>query len=156
MSDQQSFLSALTRPDSAQTGSAFIDTIRNLDGLPREQRITAELKAGNLPRFLRKMVPVRLTATDGNHTQRPIEYYVTPDYLAVGSDADFVRIPVEPATAQQLADSFGCLLPTARMVEQIYTAAAVVLPDETRNYWKTAPGKQGSSEAYLEHSQAQD
>jgi hypothetical protein len=42
-----------------------------------------------------------------------------PDYLAVGSDADFVRMPMTPQTAQRIADGFGCVLPTRKIVDAI-------------------------------------
>ena len=48
-----------------------------------------------------------------------------PDYLAVGSDADFVRVPMTPQTAQRVADAFGCALPTRKIVDEVYRAATV-------------------------------
>jgi hypothetical protein len=48
-----------------------------------------------------------------------------PDYVAVGSDEDFVRIPMNPQTAQHIADAFGCALPTRKMVDAIDAAAKV-------------------------------
>jgi hypothetical protein len=44
---------------------------------------------------------------------------VLPDYLAVGNDADFVRMPMTPQTAQQIADRFGYILPTRKIVDAI-------------------------------------
>ena len=52
---------------------------------------------------------------------------VMPDYLAIGSDSDFVRIPMTPQTAQQIADQFGCTLPTRKMVDAIDRVAEVRL-----------------------------
>ena len=52
---------------------------------------------------------------------------VMPDYLAVGSDDDFVRMPMTPQTAQRIADQFGCVLPTRKMVDAIDAAAEVRL-----------------------------
>ncbi len=54
-------------------------------------------------------------------------YYVTPDYLGIGSDADFVRMPMMPGTAQQIADLFQCILPARKMVNDIYAQAQVKL-----------------------------
>jgi hypothetical protein len=48
-----------------------------------------------------------------------------PDYIAIGSDSDFVRIPMTPQTAQRIADQFGCTLPTRKMVDAIDRAAEV-------------------------------
>jgi len=50
-----------------------------------------------------------------------------PDYLAIGSDADFVRMPMTPSTAQRAADLFGAILPTRKLVDALFQAAAVKL-----------------------------
>src|SRR5690606_12832451 len=54
-------------------------------------------------------------------------YHVTPDYLAVGSDTDYFLTPMTPLLAQRLADRLGATLPTRKMVNQIWTNAAVKL-----------------------------
>jgi hypothetical protein len=93
--------------------------------LPREARevaIYAEIAAGNVPEFLRTFKEVPIAAGDVRGT---IE--VAPDYLAIGSDDDFVRIPMTPQTAQRLADLFGCVLPTRKIVDAIDAVAEVRL-----------------------------
>ena len=70
-------------------------------------------------------VPIAATLPDGTQLAGTIE--VMPDYLAVGSDDDFVRMPMTPQTAQQIADLFGCMLPTRKMVDAIDAAAEVRL-----------------------------
>jgi hypothetical protein len=50
-----------------------------------------------------------------------------PDYLAVGSDDDFVRMPMTPQTAQRVADAFDCVLPTRKIVDAIDAQAEVRL-----------------------------
>jgi hypothetical protein len=67
-----------------------------------------------------------VTATLGG-VEHTLVYQVMPDYLAVGSDADYLRMPMSPLTAQAIGDAFQCLLPTRKMVCQISTAAAVRL-----------------------------
>lgn len=54
-------------------------------------------------------------------------YFVTPDYLCIGRDDDFVRIPMTPLIAQPIADAMDCLLPTRKMVDAIYAQAQVKL-----------------------------
>jgi hypothetical protein len=88
----------------------------------REEQIRAEVLAGNVPPFLRVLVPVTVTADDLEAT-----YHVAPDYLAVGSDDDYVLMPLGPYTAQAIADRLGCTLPTPKMVDDIYACAAVKL-----------------------------
>ena len=64
---------------------------------------------------------------------------VMPDYLAVGSDADFVRVPMTPQTAARIADAFGCALPTRKIVDEVYRAAEVKLEPEPLTENREAP-----------------
>jgi hypothetical protein len=84
--------------------------------------VLREITGGNIPAFLRDFVQVPITGGDAHGMLE-----VAPDYLAVGSDEDFVRIPMTPQTAQQIADRFGCTLPTRKMVDAIDAAADVRL-----------------------------
>jgi len=110
---------------NALTGSAFI---ASLAGLPREERETAirrELLAGNIPSFLRALRSVEAAVVGADGIRHTIAYDVMPDYLAIGSDADFVRIPMNPYTAQAFCDAFGFVLPTRQIVNDIWAAATV-------------------------------
>lgn len=104
------------RPRSAMTGSQFADAVEHLDSAARERAILRELLDGNLPSFLRDLVPVELTDRAGTQTT----IFVMPDYLAIGSDEDYLRIPMNLPTAMVVADAFGFLLPTRKMVNAIY------------------------------------
>jgi hypothetical protein len=113
-------------PRSADSigGAAFIDRLQTLDLKQREASILREITSGNFPEFLRRLktIPIRGTVRGHNGgTEREVtaSIQVMPDYLAVGSDADFVRMPMTPQTAQQIADRFGCILPTRKMVDAI-------------------------------------
>jgi hypothetical protein len=83
---------------------------------------------GNIPAFLKRMVPVHVSITDSASGEKiGITYYVTPDYLSVGDQSDWARINITPMAAQRIADSLGCFLPTRKMVDDIYRAAVVKL-----------------------------
>jgi hypothetical protein len=43
-----------------------------------------------------------------------------PDYLSIGTNDNYIRMPMNPLTAQQIANKFDCLLPTPKMVYQIW------------------------------------
>jgi hypothetical protein len=45
----------------------------------------------------------------------------------VGSNSDFVRVPLTPMTAQILADTFGCSLITRRLSDVVYADAELRL-----------------------------
>lgn len=115
------------RPDDAIGGRAFMESIAALRLADREATILHELANGNLPDFLRRFTPVRVAAVAEDGTRLTAEYTVMPDYLAVGSDSDFVRVPMTPQTAQKLAIRFGCCLPTRKMVDDTDAHAAVRL-----------------------------
>jgi hypothetical protein len=110
------------RPASATGGQAFMKSIADLKREERETAIFKELASGNVPDFLRRFVNVPIKAGDMSGMLQ-----VAPDYLAIGSDHDFIRIPMTPQTAQRIADRFGCVLPTRKIVDAIDEAAEVRL-----------------------------
>lgn len=113
----------------ASGGRAVAEQVKEL-GLPDRERVVVEqVLAGNVPEFWRHFVRVRLAKTMGEH-QRVVDLEVAPDYVSVGSDADFVQFPLSPTSAQRIADALDCALPTPRMVDAIYAAAAVKLAPE--------------------------
>lgn len=116
-----------SRPVNAPGGTAFMKSIADLPAAEREAAILKEIGGGNVPEFLRRFKPVQVTATDSEGREHTAVYEVMPDYLAAGSDADWVRVPMTPMTAQQIADRFGCALPTRKMVDDIYRQAEVRL-----------------------------
>lgn len=115
------------RPDGAPGGLAFMQSIAELNRTEREQAILKEFLRGNVPAFLRKPVTVKISARCADGRDHTIECLVLPDYLAVGTDDDFVRVPMNPHTAQAIADTFGCSLPTRKLVDDIDSQATVHL-----------------------------
>jgi hypothetical protein len=115
------------RASTAPTGSEFARRVSSLSESDREAAIEAELLAGNMPAFLRKAAPVTLSGKlpDGRATR--ITVCALVDYLAIGSDRDFLYVPMRLETALILADRFHATLPTTRMVDAIYDEAAVKL-----------------------------
>ncbi len=84
-------------------------------------------------------------------------YFVMPDYLAIGTDDDFFRVPITPATATAIADQFDASLITAKVSDEVFAAAQVKLDpkpltkhrDTVATFWHHHTGKS----AYpVEHS----
>ncbi len=115
------------RPADAPGGAAFMRSIAGLSRNAREEAIAAEIGRGNIPDFLRQFHAITVKAKDNAGKEHTATYEVMPDYLAVGSNADFVRVPMSPLTAQRIAEAFGCALPTRKIVDDIYKQAAVKL-----------------------------
>lgn len=129
------------RPAGARTGSQFLAYVRGMDGRTREQAIRAELLAGNLPEFLRRLKKVELQGAGGGRAT----VWVMPDYLAIGSDQDYVRFPASYETASAVARHFGFVLPTTTIVDAIYAQADLRLQPQTMT-----PGPAMTSTAYFE------
>jgi hypothetical protein len=116
-----------SRAANAPGGRAFAEAIRGLSDDERESRIQHELTTGNIPTFLRRFVPIRLQSAAAKGQQVDVTICAAPDYLAIGSDDDFLLMPMRLATALSVASDTGFTLPTPRMVDAIYTQAAVHL-----------------------------
>jgi hypothetical protein len=111
------------RTSDCRTGSQFARYVSKMDSRQREQAIRDEILNGNVPQFLRKLTPVQLHAGTPDGRRLTDTIFVMPDYLAIGSDDDFLRIPMNLHTAVAVADRFGCILPTKKMVDAIYDQA---------------------------------
>ncbi|HYX38158.1 MAG TPA: hypothetical protein VE954_34085 [Oligoflexus sp.] len=116
------------RQGDAPDGLAFAKMIRSTDEGARELHILRELRRGNMPDFLRQLARIRYKARTRSGRTVTVTLWAMKDYLAVGSDEDFVRVPMSPVTGQRVADAFGFSLPTARLVDEIYRASEIKLP----------------------------
>lgn len=98
-------------------GRALCDEVATAPLAEREAHFERELLGGNFPESLRNWRRVELPSR--------VVLAVLPDWLSVGNDADAIHTPLTPMTAQQIADAWGCVLPTPLMVDAIDAAAAV-------------------------------
>ena len=113
------------RDPSSESGSAFMNRISDLPREEREEEIFRAAASGNIPLFLRQTVLLHGIFNDRNGVPHTLDYEVMPDYLAIGSDDDFCRIPMTPGTAQRLADLFGGSLLTSKLSDHIWSEAEV-------------------------------
>lgn len=110
------------RPADAPGGRAWIEGLAFADRGEREAATMAAILAGNVPSWLRRWVPIRLS-----EGKRTLIVLVQPDYLAVGSDADAVRMPMNPMTAQAIADRTNAVLMTDRLSDAVHAQADIRL-----------------------------
>lgn len=108
------------RMPDAKTGSELMELMKTMTIEEREELIVDEVLNGNTPSFCKSFVEIEFQYN--GHTA-VVE--VLPDYLAIGSDDDFCRIPVTPETAQLIADELNCSLPTPLMVDKIWENAGI-------------------------------
>ena len=128
------FLSAcsyqkLTMPsaNNKMGGYAFYKKAVAFQWSARDSFAINSILKGEIPSFYKKFTKVHTQiVTDKNKIIRA-KYYVATDYLVVGNNKDWARIPLTPMAAQKIADSLHCFLPTTKMVEEIYTQSKVKL-----------------------------
>ncbi len=114
------------RPADAESGSQFATRTTGWGGRQRQAAAVAELVRGNLPEFLRRLAPIELTA-DIDGAALTATLWVMPDYLAVGGDDDFLRMPLTYPAATRVASRLGFVLPTRKIVDAVYAAADLKL-----------------------------
>lgn len=118
------------RPEEALSGSEFKDLVQSYALRDRENAIFEQITSGNIPDFMRTLVPVTFSQTI-NGISYDVTYFVTPDYLAVGSNDDYFLMPMTPILAQRIAYEIGHTLPTRKMVNQIWATAPLKLAPAT-------------------------
>ena len=136
-------------PPKPLTGSQFAKYVAKMDPRQREQAILRELLAGNLPAFLRHLVPVRLSFQSADGKTLSATVFAMPEYLAIGTDKDFLRIPMNLYTAAAVASRLGFVLPTRKIVDAIYAQAAYHFAPEPM----TAGPQMRSTQYYVTHNQ---
>ena len=86
------------RSVNAYSGTDLVQILTPLSLREREEIIYSEIMSGNIPSFLRQLKSVSASVGTGNPTWELI-FYVTADYMAVGSDEDYFLIPMTPILA---------------------------------------------------------
>jgi hypothetical protein len=145
------------RPARALGASDFV---RRISGASDEERETAfrdQLAMGNVPHFLRTLLPVVLTGSTAAGQPVSVLLCVAPDYLALGSDDDFLFVPLRLATALSIAGRFGFVLPTPRIADAIHAQARTQLvpqPLPAGNTMRSTPYYWRHTELILEQRAA--
>lgn len=114
-----------TRPVSALSATQFVRDVADSSDDARENAIRAQLLEGNVPQFLRRLVPVDMHANAPGGAR--VVVCALPDYLAIGSDPDFVLVPMRLATALTVANDYGFVIPTPKIVDAIAAQASARL-----------------------------
>jgi hypothetical protein len=131
MRSSERLLGLPERASNAMTGSEFIQKIKQTPQHLREKLIVQEVLSGNIPEFQRNLVPVERTIQSGPYRGKKMRYWVLPDYLAIGSNQDFVRVPLNMHSIRILAHKLNLSIPTTVMVDDIYTQARLKLEPTT-------------------------
>jgi hypothetical protein len=127
--DTLCYLDIPERSEDAMEGSEFVAQVTGLNSLDRETAVVREVLSGNVPSFSRTLRSVRIRQKI-DATDYELICFVACDYIAIGSDQDYLYIPMTPSTAQYLADTLNCSLPTKKIVDLIYSNSEIQLPPQ--------------------------
>ncbi len=109
-------------PVRAQTLPKASQLLRPLVGMNQEEReafVIDQAEKGNVPEFLRTLAPIVFSSAD-EHT---VVVFVMKDYFSLGSDTDFIRMPLSLPSALRVGDILGMELPTQAIVDAVYQQA---------------------------------
>lgn len=140
---------AIPRRGRAEDGSDVVGRLTSAHGRERDDALVSEVLNGNIPDFLRDLVPVTFTGQGPGGAPTQVTICVMPDYLAVGSNRDFVRVPLGLPAAMRVAERFDMVLPTTVMVDAIYQQASVHLSPAPMT-----PGPQMETTGYFQRHNA--
>ena len=119
-------LSLPERSPEALDGNDVVELLENMPSEEREETIYAQIAAGNVPDFLRRLCSVGASSiVQGNVVSAT--FFVTPEYFALGNDANYFLCPMTPGLAQRVANLLQCTLPTRKMVDDVYVQSALKL-----------------------------
>ncbi len=104
------------------SGKALLADYRETSISKREEAVLDALQRGYFPDFMRRMKAV--TIQEKGHT---LTFWVMPDYVAIGNNDDAVLMPLSFVSARKLANAWGFILPTPKMVDAIFRQAECVI-----------------------------
>ena len=95
----------------------------------RDTLLVQEFSAGMTSLWFNEsqFVPVHISALGQSGAKHTAIIRVSADYLAIGSQTDTALTPMTPLRAESIAISRNCILPTRKLVNDIYAAASIKL-----------------------------
>lgn len=116
------------KPTATLAGSDFMRRADTTSFWVLEDIIVETVTAGQVPDALRHFRKIAFTtpvvdSVEILRKKHKVEMWVLPDYVAIGTNDDFVRMPMGPLAAQRIADALDCTLPTPFLVDRIAEAS---------------------------------
>lgn len=113
--------------DHAWSGSSFYAKASAMHWQQRDSMALEWFSRGQVPYFWRRFQTVKITGRDSGGQAVVTRLWVSPDYLVLGHDADWARVPITPMAAQQMMDKVGAVFPTSLIVDSIWSQAKLKL-----------------------------
>lgn len=116
-------LAALGGAPTPVSGTELARELEALEPRARQAAMVEHVLGGRVPAFLLETKRVRWVAVDGEGVEHSVEILALRDYLAVGTDRDFLRVPLDLVGALEVAQAWHMVLPTPLIVDAIYARA---------------------------------
>ncbi len=113
------------RSPGAISGHDFMLRIKDIPFDEKEKLAAREILSGNTPLFLKKAVEVESQFADSSGIKHNVKYFIMADYLAIGNEKHFCRVPTGPRSAQLICDYLNATMPTRKLVDDIYSHAEI-------------------------------
>lgn len=113
--------------DAEVTGTSFYKNAVTYNWKQRDSFFLESFYQGQAPDFFFRFIPVTIKHRDSLGNKYTIRFYCSPDYLSIGNNEDWARVPLTPKAAQLAADTLHCFLPTRKMVDLIYQQSQIKL-----------------------------
>jgi hypothetical protein len=88
----------------------------------REKKIMDYVREGHLPDFCLDWSVLEVSFTKGATTHKG-KVKILSDCLAIGNNDDWIRLNLSGYTSQLIADEFCCLLPTTKLIREMFVKA---------------------------------
>lgn len=108
-------------------GEDFYNMVSKMNVNQRDSAAFSQIEKGNIPEFLRKFAKISVSITDSTGKKYHAYYLVSKDYVSIGTNSSWARIPLKPQTAQKIANMYHCFLPTRKIVNDIYNQSRIKL-----------------------------
>lgn len=117
---------SLEREQGNPGGRAFYRQAAAMNWKERDSLALAWVRKGWLPRFMLKLRPVTARIYDPalGH-KRTVRFWISRDYFSLGTNKDWVRVPITPMAFERMSNQLKSRLPSPAMVDLIYAAARV-------------------------------
>jgi hypothetical protein len=109
------------------SASEYLINSKQMSSAEREQFLYTQLLLGNVPDDMREAKNFKFHQTLGDGKVYRVEIWLSKDYLSLGTNEDWLRVPLTFATAVKLAKKWDAYPPTTKLVRMIYKNAKVKL-----------------------------
>lgn len=120
----------ISTPQNTLNVNDIVQIIAPLNRLERENIFLEKLLEGHVPYHMRSLHDLTITFLDKNKLSHTLTIFYLPDYLCLGNDSNYFRVPLFPVTAQKVCDAWNCIMPTTMLVTLLWNGVTQKLPPQ--------------------------